>query len=281
MSNLNGRWDLVVGPEKFPSWVEIQGAESRFVGRVGSARKIESLQIDGDSVTWQLPKQYENRSDDLVFKGRLEGDELVGTTLLDSGLQADWRGKRAPELPANPSPSWSEGRSLIGETLSNWSLRTPEWQSQWRIVDGMLYNDGVGSDLVSADKFGDFRLVAEYKYPPNSNSGIYLRGRYELQILDDFGHAPAVGTSGAIYGFIAPSKNAVKPADEWNIAEITLLGRFVTVVLNGETVVDGVEIPGITGGALDSDEGTPGPIFLQGDHGPVVFRRLEIQEPAS
>lgn len=274
-----GRWDLVVGPEQFPSWVDLHSAESRFVGRVGSARPIARLHVEGDEVVWQLPKQYEQRSDDLVFTGRLVGNELVGTTVLDNGMEAEWRGVRAPELPYR-DVEWGSARSLIGDSLGNWSLRSPEWESHWRVVDGMLYNDGVGSDLISGDRFMDFRLVAEYKYPPNSNSGIYLRGRYEVQILDDFGHAPAVGTSGAIYGYLAPIKNAVKPADEWNVAEIELVGRFVTVVLNGEKVIDRQEIPGITGGALDSEEAKPGRLFLQGDHGPVVFRRLDISEPS-
>jgi hypothetical protein len=96
-----------------------------------------------------------------------------------------------------------------------------------------------------------------------------------MQIFDDYGAKPSVGSSAAIYGFLTPSKNAILPAGEWNRAEITLIGRHVAIVLNGEEVVRG-EIPGITGGALDSDEGTPGPLFLQGDHGPVTFRRLDL-----
>jgi hypothetical protein len=159
-------------------------------------------------------------------------------------------------------------------------MRSPDWENNWQIVDGTLYNRAVGSDIVLKQPFMDFKLVAEYKYPAGSNSGIYLRGRYEFQIIDDFGHAPGVGTSAAIYGFITPQRNAVKPADEWNSAEITLLGRHVTVVLNGDTVIDNQEIPGITGGALDSNEGEPGTIFLQGDHGPVVFRRLTLTPAA-
>lgn len=274
MSNIIGRWDLTVNGE-YPSWVEINGAESRFVGRFGSSRPITTVDFDGDSVRWQLPRQYESREDDLAFEGRLEGDQLTGTTTLDDGTTANWTGKRAPELPYK-EPTWGETVSLIGEDLSNWHLRSPEWKSHWRIVDGMLYNDEVGSDLVSNHPLMDFKLVAEYKYPAGSNSGIYLRGRYEVQILDDHGHAPGVGTSGAIYGFIAPSEQAVLPPDEWNTVEITFIGRFVTIVLNGKTVIDQQEIPGITGGALDSNEGAPGTLFLQGDHGPIVFRRLDV-----
>ena len=275
---LTGRWDLTIdtGTETYPSWVEINGAESRFVGRVGSARPIQTVKQDGDGIYWSLPPQYEGRKTNLEFAGRLEGDILVGTSEGDQGEHLTWRGVRAPDLKRTGEPTWSHPVDLIQSDLSNWTMRSPDWDSHWRIVDGMLYNDAVGSDIVTVDRFMDFKLTAEYKYPSGSNSGIYLRGRYEFQIVDDYGHAPGVGTSGAIYGFLAPSHNAVRPADEWNIAEITLLGRQITVVLNGEVIQDNREIPGITGGALDSSEGEPGPLFLQGDHGPVVFRALRI-----
>ena len=81
---------------------------------------------------------------------------------------------------------------------------------------------------------------------------------------------------GGVYGFLTPCLNAAKPAGEWQTIEITLIGRAVTIVLNGERVLDRQAIPGITGGALDSREGDPGPILLQGDHGPIEFRKLTL-----
>ena len=264
------------GTEAFPSWVEIGNGEGQFVGRFGSARPLERLTIDGDRVTFALPKQYENRTTEMVFEGTLQEGILSGTTTLDDGRGSTWTAVAAPSLP-NRAPNFGEPASLIGEDLSNWRPRSPEWQNHWKVEDGMLVNTGVGTDLVSLDTFTDFRLESEYKYPIGSNSGIYLRGRYEFQIVDDYeGARNGVGNSGAIYGFLAPSRNAVKAPGEWNTVQITLIGRFVTVVLNGETVVDNQEIPGITGGALDSHEGAPGPIFLQGDHGPVTFRKLTM-----
>lgn len=137
-------------------------------------------------------------------------------------------------------------------------------------------NTDKGTDLVTEESFRDFRLHVEFKYPPGSNSGIYLRGRYEVQIQDDYGKEPGSRFIGGVYGFLTPVKNAGKPAGEWQSYDITLLGRWITVVLNGETVIDHQEIPGITGGALDSHEGEPGPIMLQGDHGPVTFRNLVL-----
>ena len=282
MSEFIGRWDLTVCEDStsFPSWVELGETGGRFVGRVGSARPLESVAIDGDKITFSLPPQYESRKDPLVFHGELVSGNLQGTTTLDNGSPTTWSGKPAPALPAK-TVIWGQPTELIGDDLSNCTLRSPDWVGHWSISDGMLVNSAAGSDLITTARFGDFKLVAEYTYPKDSNSGIYLRGRYEFQILDDFeSKKNGVGSSAAIYGFIAPTVNSINAPDEWNTAEITLIGRIVTVVLNGVTVIDSQEIPGITGGALESNEGEPGPLFVQGDHGPVTFRKLTIWQGA-
>ena len=108
---------------------------------------------------------------------------------------------------------------------------------------------------------------------------MYLRGRYEVQIEDTRGREPAPEHLGGIYGFIAPSEDAAERAGQWQVFDITLVGRHVTVVLNGKTIIANQAIPGITGGALDSREGEPGPIMIQGDHGPVEYRNI-ILTPA-
>ncbi|HEY0865857.1 MAG TPA: DUF1080 domain-containing protein [Fimbriimonas sp.] len=277
-SEIYGRWDLKVEhPQgEFPSWVEIKPDGGSFVGQVGSARPITSVNVDGAKVRFSLPKQYEQRTTDLLFEGAVENGSLQGSCLSDSGEMVRFVGSRAPALPKPDPVRWGEPIELIGSDLTNWTPRSPNWTNSWIIQNGQLVNTAVGSDLVTKDRFQDFKLVAEYSYPEGSNSGIYLRGRYELQILDDHGKQPTVGSSGAIYGFLVPSSNAAKAANEWNTMEITLLGRFVTVVLNGSTIIEDREIPGITGGALDSDEGMPGPLFVQGDHGPVSFRRMTL-----
>ncbi len=272
-----GRWDLIVGEgaDGYPSWVELSETGGRFVGRFGSSRPIPNIEVNGSRLTFSLPKQYEGRSTDLEFIGEFAGGNLRGTTTLDGGEATTWVGHPAPVLPKTV-PKWGETIDLVHR---DWTPRSTNEPNKWTVKDGMLVNTGVGSDLVSVDKFSDFKLVAEYSYPVQSNSGIYLRGRYEFQILDDYEGSPNhVGSSGAIYGFLAPSKNTIKPHGEWNTAEITLLGRYVTVVLNGEPIIDSQEIPGITGGAMDSNEGEPGSFFLQGDHGPVTFRKLSVTE---
>jgi hypothetical protein len=280
---MTGRWDMVVHhPDgDFPSWFELdrEGA-GRFVGQFGSVRPIKTIHAETDALKFGLPPQYEPRTDDMVFSGILIDGALKGATTHFDGTPMSWNATRAPELP-KLDVVWGNPRSLIGTSFEDWRPRSPNQEFNWSISEGMLVNSKVGSDLVLKASHRDFRLICEYKYPPGSNSGIYLRGRYEVQILDDFGKESTWGSSGAIYGFIVPTVNAIKPANEWNLCEIELIGRWVTITLNGTKIVDQQEIPGITGGALDSNEGDPGSLFLQGDHGPVTFRRLDLSEPRS
>ena len=137
-------------------------------------------------------------------------------------------------------------------------------------------NQPKANNLVSKEKFKDVRLDAEYKLSPKGNSGIYLRGRYEMQVLDDAGAATESHGHMSIYARKAPDVNASKPAGEWQTTQITLVGNCVTVVLNGKTVHDNARIPGITGGALDAKETEPGPIMIQGDHEQVWFRKVVV-----
>lgn len=273
-----GRWDMAIQhPEKqFPSWFELRADGSgQFVGEFGSARPIQKSQSVDGKLTFSLPKQYEPRTDDMVFTGRLNGETLQGETTHSDGTPLTWTAAKAPLLP-HRAVEWDAPVNLIQADLGNWEPRSPNWESHWSIQDRQLVNSKVGSDLILKDAHGDFKLVCEYKYPPGSNSGIYLRGRYEVQILDDFGSEPSWGSSAAVYGFLVPTVNAVHAREEWNRIEIELVGRWVTVVLNGQTVINRQEIPGITGGALEANEGESGRLLLQGDHGPITFRKVEI-----
>lgn len=119
----------------------------------------------------------------------------------------------------------------------------------------------------------------EFRYPKESNSGVYLRGRYEVQVSDSKGMPPLKDYLGAIYGFIAPLEMVAKEPGEWQTFDITLVGRLVTLVGNGKQIIYKQEIPGITGGAMDSNEAELGPIMIQGDHGPVEYRNI-ILTPA-
>jgi hypothetical protein len=163
-----------------------------------------------------------------------------------------------------------------GKDLAGWKPRLAGVKNGWVVKGGLLVNEKPGNDLLTEKKFTDFKLHAEFRYPRGSNSGIYLRGRYEVQIEDNYGQEPDSHHIGGVYGFLTPSVNAAKKAGEWQTLDVVLVGRVVTVLLNGERVIDRQTIPGITGGALDSDEGAPGPLLLQGDHGPIEFRKVTL-----
>ncbi|HET7609804.1 MAG TPA: DUF1080 domain-containing protein [Gammaproteobacteria bacterium] len=281
---LLGRWDLAIeAPDGvYPSWLEVRlrtetELMGRFVGRVGSARYVSDIDYRDGRVTLRVPVQYETDIDALRFEGTVRGDRIEGTTLAADGAAVRFTATRAPALASQSRPRWRPAQPLAnGRDLAGWTARNAQHPGCWRVQGAVLAATPPCVDLVSERTFGDFRLHAELRFPPGSNSGIYLRGRYEVQIQDDAGKALDSLRMGGIYGFIAPGVDAARAAGEWQTLDVELVGRRVTVVLNGTTIVDGQEIPGITGGALDSDEGAPGPIMLQGDHGPIEFRNLRI-----
>ncbi len=283
-SPICGRWDLSVQGSQgdYPSWLEVRLSGrttlvGSFVGRFGSARPISRVEFADGRVHFTLPPQWESRKADLDFEGKLEGDALRGETTDDEGKRVAWTGRRAPSLARSKPPTWGDPVELFdGKDLTGWKPRSANVKSRWEVRDGLLTNTAASVDLVSERKFTDFQLHAEFRYPAGSNSGIYLRGRYEVQIEDDYGEEPDSHRIGGVYGFLTPSVNAAKKAGEWQTLDITLVGRTATVLLNGERVIDRQVIPGVTGGALDSDEGSPGPILLQGDHGPIDFRRVTL-----
>lgn len=279
-----GRWDVTVQtPDgEYPSWFEVRRSGRHtlvgsFVGQFGSARPISRVEFENGTLRFSVPPQWEERKDDLQFVGQFHGEGLVGTTTDDKGRRVAWMASRAPSLKRSHLPAWGEPIELITDKdLTGWMPRSSTVKNGWILRDGILVNATPGNDLVTEQEFTDFKLHAEFRYPPRSNSGIYLRGRYEVQIEDNYGEEPECHKIGGIYGFLTPSVNAAKKAGEWQTLDVTLVGRVVTVLLNGERVIDRQTIPGITGGALDSEEGAPGPIFLQGDHGPIEFRRLTL-----
>jgi hypothetical protein len=227
-------------------------------------------------VTLRVPVQYETDIDALRFEGTVRGERIEGTTLAPDGAALKFTAVRAPQLPQSRVRWRTPAPLMNGRDLAGFRPRSARHPGCWSVRDGVLAATPPCVDLVSEAAFGDFRLHAELRFPPRSNSGIYLRGRYEVQIQDDAGMALDSLRMGGIYGFIAPAVDAARAAGEWQTLDVELVGRFVTVVLNGTTLIDAQEIPGITGGALDSDESAPGPIMLQGDHGPIEFRSLTI-----
>ena len=281
---LIGRWDLTVrdGLLEYPSWLEVrQSGRSTlvgsYVGQFGSARPISKVELSDGKFMFVVPPQWERRQNEVVFFGKIEGEMIWGETTNDQGKKVTWEGQRAPKLKRERAPEWDKPIELFnGKDLSGWKQRSPEVKNGWIVKDGALVNEIPGNDLMTEQLFNDFKLHVEFRYPSGSNSGVYLRGRYEFQIEDNFGDDPDSLKIGGVYGFLTPSLNAAKKPGEWQVAEVELVGRVVTVVLNGERIIDRQTIPGITGGAIDSKEGEPGPILLQGDHGPVEFRKVTL-----
>jgi hypothetical protein len=276
-----GRWDIsITMPDGIkPSWLEIErsGRDAvigRFVGVSGSARPISRIASNGDSLSFSIPHQWEAGEGDLTVSGKLQGNGLAGMMTFPDGKSYSWTGVLTPRL-VRPTPRWGAPIKLLhANDLGGWHATGAS--NQWSVTKGVLSSPRSGTNLVTDRKFEDFKLHVEFRYPKESNSGVYLRGRHEVQIQDDYGQEPWNDRFSGIYGFIAPSVMAAKPAGQWQTYDITLVGRMVTVVANGKKVICDQEIPGITGGALDSNEGAPGPLLLQGDHGPVEYRNIVI-----
>jgi hypothetical protein len=282
-SPILGRWDLTVlgSDAPYTSWLEVTDAEGklqgRFVGRFGSVRPIKQIEFNDGKLKFSLPPQYEHMKVELVFDGKLTGEKLEGSTNGEDGATLKWSGVRAPALMPKANPKWGAPIQLFnGKDLMGWKLRSEKGKGCWSVEEGEMTNSKGCVDIITEQKFQDFKLSLEFKLVEQSNSGVYLRGRYEVQIEDNYGKAPESHGMGGLYGFLTPKLNASKKAGEWQKYEITLIGRQLTVTLDGQTVIDKDEVPGITGGALDSAEGKPGSIMLQGDHGKVWFRNVVL-----
>lgn len=171
-----------------------------------------------------------------------------------------------------------------GKDLTGWKLRHPNGHNSWSVLPGGILKNTVekgehGTDLVTEKKFWNFTVRYEYMTPENSNSGFYLRGRHEIQILGDYKVGkPTISGNGSIYNFKAPDQFVTKPAGEWQTVEATIIGNRITVIMNGVKIHDNVECKKATGSEIDDRVNEPGPIFLQGDHGTVSFRNIRIKE---
>lgn len=279
---IEGRWDLTVNAEagrKAPSWLEVRhsgvnGFVGRFVADGGSARPISKLEFKEGKMSFHIPAQWERTDKELLVEGVLIGDKLSGTMTATNGKVYTWVGERGPKLWREKAPIWGKSIQLFnGKNLAGWeALGT----NQWIVENGILKSPKSGANIRSEQTFNDFKLHIEFRYPKGSNSGVYLRGRYEVQIEDNKGMDPQSTYLGGVYGFIDPLEMVAKSAGEWQSYDITLVGRIVTIIANGKTIIYKNEIPGITGGALDSNEAAAGPIMMQGDHGPIEFRNIII-----
>src|SRR5262249_17309759 len=151
---------------------------------------ISRVEFEAGRVRFSVPPQWEDRKD-LRFEGKLDGDTLRGWTTDDKGRRLEWTAQRAPSLKRQRPPAWGEPVELFNGTyLTGWKPRHGGKKNGWVVRGGLLINDRPGNDLLTHKKFTDFKLHAEFRYPRGSNSGLYLRGRYEVQIEDNYGQEP-------------------------------------------------------------------------------------------
>ena len=279
---IQGRWDMTVDMDgkMAPSWLEIRHSGlhmlvGAFVGTGGSARPISRINFVDGKMSFSIPPQWDHEESDLSVEGTLKDDDnLAGMITLPNGKSYSWTAKRAPLLKQTAEPVWGKPIHLFdGNNLNAWHAMG---ENQWLAESGVMKSPRSGSNLVTNQSFKDFKLHIEFRYPAESNSGVYLRGRYEVQVIDSKGLEPSNVLLGGVYGFLTPSEMVARAPGEWQSFDITLVGRLVTIIANGKMIICNETIPGITGGAIDSNEGEAGPILLQGDHGPIDFRNIII-----
>ena len=287
---LNGRW--VIEPLGNNNgrvlWLEINGAGTGKItgsmvggGPGGQLDTILNARLERKQLHFHL-EQRSSRDPSQMYKtpvvAVVRDGKLFGSSERESGTLL-WVGERAPVLAEHDDGSWKEGSSQLlfdGSNRNQWQTLRKVRNDDWYVENTILKNRAQADVLVSRESFWNFRLFIEYLVHPGMNAGIGLRGRYEVQILDDFGQPASDHGNGALYGRIKPAVNASRKPGEWQSLEITLIGRELTVILNGTRTIDHRIVEGFTAMATNWREDTPGPITLQGDHGTIEFRKIVL-----
>lgn len=297
-----GRWALTI-PGGGAGWLEIRKEKGWYDGSIlwggGSVVPVSSVNFHEDTLhvtrvrdvkrTDASGKVIRTQQYTELLAATVDGDSLQVLQFNPredgSGLrQATFTGKRIPALPPAPDLSKVKFAPPIalfnGKDLSGWRLVESGNANGWSVEQGTLVNRPDKStgkhygNLRTDREFEDFRITLEAKVPPKGNSGIYLRGIYEVQVADSYNRAPDSHGIGGVYSRITPTSNPAKAPGEWQTFDITLVDRHITVILNGVKIIDNQPVLGCTGGALWSDEFRPGPIYLQGDHEAVDYRHI-------
>ena len=299
-----GHWALTI-PGGGAGWLGVKEADGKLQGSIlwggGSVVPVSSVKVEGDTLV--VTRIYENRKKDAsgktvvtketeTIKATLAGTQLKLTTereKADGSVtgKAAFTGKRIP--PVGPAPDLSKVKFgdpiplFNGKDLSGWKVMGGP--SGWSAQAGLLVNDAKQepgkhksyANIRTDREFEDFNLTLQARVPKGGNSGIYLRGIYEVQVADSYGQKADSHGIGGLYSRITPTENPAKPAGEWQTFDITLVNRHVTVILNGKKIIDNQPLLGCTGGALWADEFRPGPIYLQGDHTSVDYRDIVLR----
>jgi hypothetical protein len=288
-----GRWDITVTPTQgnpFPQWMELTQKDGKIEGRYqprgGAWQPIVGAKVENGHLIVDLTAAGRGPATSWDFTGT--GNSLTGVQKRGDVEGPKLAAVRAPELKRPMPKAWGAPEPIFnGKDLTGWEPIGNVQNNKWVARDGELVNDNPevagqrtpgAANIKTTRKFQDFKLHIEVNCPEGGNSGIYLRGRYEVQVGTEGGKLPD-HEMGAIYSYYPPPANAALGLGKWTTFDITFVGRYVTVVRDGVVYHNNVEIPGPTGGALDSNESEPGPFFLQGDHhGVIRYRNITISE---
>jgi hypothetical protein len=297
-----GRWALTI-PGGGAGWLGVEQKNGELTASIlwggGSVVPVSRAKMDGDAL--RLERDHKNRGRDgkvneitETIIAKVSGDELALTQIMprrdgNGENRSDFTGKRIPALPPKPDLSkvkYGKPVKLFnGRNLDGWKLTSPGQTNGWSVEDGVLVNNPKQTEgqphisygnLCTEAEFEDFNLKLEVKVQKGENSGVYLRGFYEVQVSDAYGRRLDSHNMGGIYSRITPTVSAEKPAGQWQTLDMTLLDRHVTVKLNGKTIIDNEPLLGCTGGALWSDQFKPGPIYLQGDHTGINYKNIVL-----
>ena len=289
--DFNGRWDITSTSQPRPRamWLELTGVGSanpagKFVSAYnGDMNKVDTIAVENGELrfSFNLPARNGKSATSPVYRARLVNGKLQGAIEPASGggQPVKFIGVRAPAIADKDDGSWKEGQPIElfnGRDLSGWKALNPDAAMKWTVQDAILRNAPPTTDIISEQKFWNFKLHVDFRIVEHSNSGIGLRGRYEIQILEDYGKPPNSHSAAALYSRVAPAVNASRPAGEWQSYDIRLVGRTLTVVHNGTKVLDKVEVDGLTAIANNADESEPGPFIVQGDHSYVEIKKFTV-----
>ena len=283
---LVGRWDFNITTRTGTGacWLGVKEKDGNleiwYQPTGGHVYQVNDFKVDGSHLTINISQATAKRPG-LTWELDAVGGKLVGVQRQGEN-SITLTGVRAPELKRSIPKAWTNPESLFnGKNLDGWEPIGNPANSHWVVKDGVLVNEERGANLMTTRKFDDFKLHFEVNCPDKGNSGFYLRGRYEIQFeYGPLGASPPERQMGSIYGRIAPKVELPRTPGEWETFDVTLVGRILTVVRNGVTIIDQQEIEGITGGALDANEGEPGPFYIQGDHSGILkFRNINVSVP--
>jgi hypothetical protein len=279
-----GRWDFNMPEGRGAAWLGVTEKEGKldvwFQPTGGNVFKVENVKSKGKKMELLIFKKSKDRPS-LTWKLQADGDKITGEQYRNKVVMP-LNGDRAPALNRSAPAAWNNPEPIFnGKNLDGWEPIGPRANNHWTVQDGMLVNEDHGDNLRTTRTFSDFKLHFEVNCPEHANSGFYLRGRYEVQLeYEPLTSNPPERRIGSIYGRLAPNPELPRTPGQWDVFDVTLVGRTVTVVRNGVTTIDQKEIEGITGGALDANEAAPGPFYIQGDHtGGLKFRNITVAQP--